>query len=90
MYRNTDIMKTTLKTIEGRSLTTSVKRNLLKVIDSNNPEYFGRRLKIGRILMTVENLDNDTYKVTEILIRPCLLGGNTEHNFSTTVKVITK
>ena len=57
-------MKKQVKNIDGFRLTATVKRHLIAVIEENNPNYFGVRIKVGNIKMMVEKLENNQYKVT--------------------------
>ena len=57
-------MKKQVKHIEGFGLTPTVKKHLLAVIEANNADYFGVRIKVTNIKMMVEKLENNQYKVT--------------------------
>jgi hypothetical protein len=43
----------------------NVKKLLLQIIEANNPEYFGRRIKANRTKMLVTDLGNGLFDVRQ-------------------------
>ena len=82
-------MKTIVKHISGYGLTATLKKHLIAVVESENKEYFGKRLKVNNIKMMVEELGENKYKVIEFCSRPSMISsGKYETSFENIVEII--
>jgi hypothetical protein len=56
-------------------LTASVKRAVLQVVNSNDPKFLNTRIKVGKLKLKIEKLDENKYRVTEYLKRISIIDG---------------